>query len=163
MIASFSVFVNASLRNDRLTTTSTGRPWGVLDNEITIEYADSSNLITEIMQDFGDSDASNAHLELMRLKSQAYSSLYGYAGTAISPQAEISLFDFKLSDRLSNGHIEKIIEFKRGLTDWHNQLVPKFKPVTNSDGFILDADHVNANLFLIYHEVHHNPVQNYTC
>lgn len=135
----------------------------MLDNEITIEYADSSNLLAEIMQEFGDSDASNAHLELMRLKSQAYSSLYGYAGTAISPQAEISLFDFKLSDRLSKGHIEKIVEFKRGLADWHSQLAVKFRPVKNTDGFIIDADHVNANLFLIYHEVHIDSVQAYTC
>lgn len=135
----------------------------MLDNEITIEYADSSNLLSDIMQEFGDSDASNAHLELLRLKSQAYSSLYGYAGTAISPQAEISLFDFKLSDRLSKGHIEKIIEFKRGLADWHNQLAAKFKPVKNTDGFIIDADHVNANLFLIYHEVFDSPLQIHTC
>lgn len=135
----------------------------MLDNEITIEYADSSNLLAEIMQEFGDSDASNAHLELMRLKSQAYSSLYGYAGTAISPQAEISLFDFKLSDRLSQGHIEKIMEFKRGLVDWHGQLAVKFKPVKNTDGFVIDADHVNANLFLTYHEVRVNPIRTYTC
>lgn len=125
----------------------------MLDNEITIGYADSDNLITEIMQDFGDSDASNAHLELMRLKSQAYSSLYGYAGTAISPQSEISLFDFKLSDKLSNEHIEKISAFQRGLTDWHDQLAARLRPVKSTDGFIIDADHVNANLFLIYHEV----------
>jgi hypothetical protein len=137
----------------RLTTSTTGRPWGVLDDEITVEYAESSRLTGDAVLEFFDSEESNAHLELMRLRSQAYSSLYGYAGVAINPYSHISLFDFDLAVPLSQQHLDKMDEFYRGLLCWRKDLPPALKLGRNWDGSMLNLNRVNANLHLIYHQV----------
>ncbi|KAJ9622524.1 hypothetical protein H2204_011537 [Knufia peltigerae] len=137
---------------DLLTTTTTGRPWGILDDEITIEYADSSRLAGDSLLDFFDSDESNAHLELMRLRGQAYSSLYGYAGTAINPYSHISLFNFDLGNSLSQQHLDKIDEFHQGLIAWQQELLPKMKLLRSWDGSLMNLNRVNASLHLIYHQ-----------
>lgn len=137
----------------RLTTSTTGRPWGILDDEITIEYADSSRLSSDSMMEFFDSDESNAHLELMRLRGQAYSSLYGYAGTAINPYSHISLFDFDLGDSLSQQHLDKMDEFHQGLISWRQELLTKLKLARSWDGSMLNLNRVTANLHLVYHQV----------
>ncbi|EXJ78276.1 hypothetical protein A1O3_09437 [Capronia epimyces CBS 606.96] len=138
---------------DLLTTTTTGRPWGVLDDEITVDYADSSRLTGDAMLEFFDAEDSNIHLELMRLRSQAYSSLYGYAGTAVNPYSYISLFDFELSRPLSRQHLDKISEFHQALLGWENELPPALKVVRGWDGSWTNLNRVNANLYLIYHQV----------
>ncbi|KIW16287.1 hypothetical protein PV08_06338 [Exophiala spinifera] len=137
---------------DLLTTATTGRPWGILDDEITIEYADSSRLVGDSLQDFFDSDESNAHLEVMRLRGQAYSSLYGYAGTAINPYSHISLFNFDLGNLLSQQHLDKMDEFHQGLIAWQKDLLPKLKLIRNWDGSLINLNRVNASLHLIYHQ-----------
>lgn len=137
----------------RLTTATTGRPWGILDDEITIEYADSTRLVGDSLLDFFDSDESNAHLELMRLRGQAYSSLYGYAGTAINPYSHISLFNFDLGNSLSQQHLDKMDEFHQGLIAWQKDLSPKLKLIRSWDASLMNLNRVNASLYLIYHQV----------
>jgi len=105
------------------------------------------------MLDFFDAEESNAHLELMRLRSQAYSSLYGYAGTAINPYSHISLFDFDLSLPLSEQHLDKISEFHQGLINWESELPAALKLGRSWDGSLLNLNRVTANLYLIYHQV----------
>lgn len=136
-----------------LTTSTTGRPWGILDDEITVDYADSSRLQGDALLEFFDPEESNIHVELMRLRSQAYSSLYGYAGTAINPYSYISLFDFELSLSLPQQHLDKITEFHQALVSWENELPPAMKIVSGWDGSRTNLNRVNANLYLIYHQV----------
>jgi hypothetical protein len=136
-----------------LTTSTTGRPWGVLDDEITVDYADSSRLRGDALLEFFDPQESNIHLELMRLRSQAYSSLYGYAGTAVNPYSYISLFDFELSLPLSQQHLDKISEFHQALISWESELPSTLKIVRGWDGSRTNLNSVNANLYLIYHQV----------
>ena len=124
-----------------------------MDDEITIEYADSSRLVGDSLLDFFDSDESNAHLELMRLRGQAYSSLYGYAGTAINPYSHISLFNFDLGNSLSQQHLDKMDEFHQGLIAWQKDLLPKLKLIRSWDGSLMNLNRVNASLYLIYHQV----------
>lgn len=137
----------------RLTTSTTGRPWGVLDDEITVDYADSTRLSAEEMLEFFDDQESNIHLELMRLRSQAYSSLYGYAGTAINPYSNISLFDFNLGDSLSQQHLDKIHEFNRALNTWECDLPTAMRIARSWDGSMMNINRINANMYLIYHQV----------
>ncbi|KAL2444599.1 hypothetical protein ABEF95_017097 [Exophiala dermatitidis] len=137
---------------DLLTTSTSGRPWGVLDDEITVDYADSSRLSGEALSEFFDAEESNIHLELMRLRSQAYSSLYGYAGTAINPYSHISLFDFELSRPLSQQHLDKICEFHQALLRFENELPVSMKMVQAWDGSRANINRVNAHLYLIYHQ-----------
>lgn len=136
-----------------MTTSTTGRPWGVLDDEITVDYADSTRLTSDMMLDFFPGEVANIHIELMRLRSQAYSSLYGYAGTAINPYSYISLFDFDLSHRLSKEHLDKIREFHQGLVTLENELPSSLKLVRGWNGSIMNLNRVNAHLYLIYHQV----------
>lgn len=103
--------------------------------------------------EFLDLSESSAHLELLRLRSQAYSSLYGYAGGAISPQAQINLFDFSLHDRLSSSHVDKIWDFRTGLLDWQRNLTPTLKVAYADQTTIADANHVQSNLALMYNQV----------
>ncbi|EXJ88394.1 hypothetical protein A1O1_05324 [Capronia coronata CBS 617.96] len=138
---------------DLLTTTTTGRPWGVLDDEITVDYADSSRLPGDAALDFFDAEELNIHLELMRLRSQAYSSLYGYAGTAINPYSYISLFDFELSLPLSQQHLDKISEFHQALVSFENELPMALKVVRGWNGSWTNLNRVNAQLYLIYYQV----------
>ena len=105
------------------------------------------------MSEFFDSDESNAHLELMRLRSQAYSSLYGYAGIAINPHSHISLFDFDLAMPLPPQHLDKISEFFDGSITWESELPPSLRLAKNWDGSVQNLNRVNANLYLIYHQV----------
>ncbi|KAI1612766.1 fungal-specific transcription factor domain-containing protein [Exophiala viscosa] len=137
---------------DLLTTTTTGRPWGILDDEITIDYADSSRLGSESLMEFFDPEESNAHLEIMRLRGQAYSSLYGYAGTAINPYSHISLFDFDLGGCLSQQHLDKMFEFHQGLLTWHRDLPVQLQLARSWDGSLLNLNRVTASLHLIYHQ-----------
>ncbi|KIX95716.1 uncharacterized protein Z520_08423 [Fonsecaea multimorphosa CBS 102226] len=137
---------------DLLTSSTTGRPWGILDDEITIEYADSSRIPGDSMMEFFDSEESNAHLELMRLRGQAYSSLYGYAGTAINPYSHISLFDFDLGNPLSQQHLDKMDEFHQGLIAWQQELPEKLKLARSFEGSGLNPSRVTATLHLIYHQ-----------
>ncbi|EXJ66005.1 uncharacterized protein A1O5_10982 [Cladophialophora psammophila CBS 110553] len=137
---------------DLLTSSTTGRPWGILDDEITIEYADSSRLSGDSIMEFFDSEESNAHLELMRLRGQAYSSLYGYAGTAINPYSHISLFNFDLGNSLSQQHLDKMDEFHQGLVAWQQELSEKLKLARSLNGSMLNLSRVTANLHLIYHQ-----------
>ncbi|KIV92190.1 hypothetical protein, variant [Exophiala mesophila] len=137
---------------DLLATSTTGRPWGVLDDEITVDYADSSRLSAEEMLEFFDDQESNIHLELMRLRSQAYSSLYGYAGTAINPYSNISLFDFNLGDCLTQQHLDKIHEFNRALNTWEADLPTAMRIARSWDGSMMNINRINANMYLIYHQ-----------
>ncbi|OQU97969.1 Fungal Zn2-Cys6 binuclear cluster domain-containing protein isoform 3 [Cladophialophora immunda] len=137
---------------DLLTSSTTGRPWGILDDEITTEYADSTRISGDSMMEFFDSEESNAHLELMRLRGQAYSSLYGYAGTAINPYSHISLFDFDLGNSLSQQHLDKMDEFHQGLIAWQQELPGKLKLARSFEGSGLNPSRVTANLHLIYHQ-----------
>lgn len=105
--------------------------------------------------DFFDSDESNSHLELMRLRGQAYSSLYGYAGTAINPYPHISLFNFDLGNTLSQQHLDKMDEFHQGLIAWKSELSAKLTVMRSWDGSLLNLNQVNASLHLIYHQVRH--------
>lgn len=89
----------------------------------------------------------------MRLRSQAYSSLYGYAGTAINPHSHISLFNFDLGNTLSQQHLDKMGEFHQGLIDWETELLVKLRLVRSWDGSLLNLNQVNASLYLIYHQV----------
>jgi hypothetical protein len=89
----------------------------------------------------------------MRLRGQAYSSLYGYAGTAINPYSHISLFNFDLGTALSQQHLDKMDEFHQGLIAWQKELLGKLKLVRSWDGSLLNLNQVNASLHLIYHQV----------
>ena len=109
------------------------------------------------MLDFFDSDESNAYLELMRLRGQALSSLYGYAGTAINPHSHISLFDFDLGNSLPQQHLDKMFEFHQAFIAWQEGLPTKLKLVQVADGTRFNLSRVNASLYLIYHQV--SPVQ----
>ncbi len=128
-----------------------------MDDEITLDYADSSRLSGDAMLDFFDSEELNAHLELMRLRGQALSSLYGYAGTAINPHSHISLFDFDLGNSLPQQHLDKIFEFHQAFIAWQESLPTKLKLVQVADGTMLNLSRVNASLYLIYHQV--RPIQ----
>lgn len=89
----------------------------------------------------------------MRLRGQAYSSLYGYAGTAINPYSHISLFNFELGNTLPQQYLDKIDEFHQGLVGWQKELLGKLKLVQSWDGSLLNLNQVNASLHLIYHQV----------
>lgn len=105
------------------------------------------------MLEFFDDQESNIHLELMRLRSQAYSSLYGYAGTAINPYSNISLSDFNLGDSLSQQHLDKIHEFNRALNSWECDLPAAMRIARSWDGSMMNINRINANMYLIYHQV----------
>ncbi|KAK5390078.1 hypothetical protein LTR20_003204 [Exophiala xenobiotica] len=137
---------------DLLTTSTAGRPWGILDDEITLEYADSSRLSGDAILDFFDSEESNAHLEVMRLRGQTLSSLYGYAGIAINPHSYISLFDFDLGNALPQQHLDKMFEFHEVFIACQEGLPTKLKLVRAADGTMLNLSRVNASLYLIYHQ-----------
>lgn len=92
----------------------------------------------------------------MRLRSQAYSSLYGYAGTAINPYSYISLFDFDLGHALTQQHLDKMDEFHRGLVSWQTELPETYRLIRSWDGSMLNFNRVNANLHLIHHQVSGN-------
>lgn len=89
----------------------------------------------------------------MRLRSQGYSSLYGYAGTAINPYSHISLFDFDLSHTLSPQLLDKMTEFRQGLAIWESDLPAALRQLHNWDGSIQNLSQVTVNLYLIYHQV----------
>jgi hypothetical protein len=129
-----------------------------LDDEITLEYADSSRLSGDAILDFFDSEESNAHLEVMRLRGQTLSSLYGYAGIAINPHSYISLFDFDLGNALPQQHLDKMFEFHEVFIAWQEGLPTKLKLVRAADGTMLNLSRVNASLYLIYHQV--SPIPN---
>jgi len=103
--------------------------------------------------EFFDPEESNAHLEIMRLRGQTYSSLYGYAGTAINPYSHISLFDFDLGSRLSQQHLDKMEEFHLGLLTWHQDLPVQLQLARSWDGSLMNLNRVTASLHLIYHQV----------
>ncbi|KAH0843878.1 proline utilization trans-activator [Fonsecaea pedrosoi] len=136
----------------RLTSSTTGRPWGILDDEINIDYADSSRISGDSVMEFFDSEEANAHMELMRLRGQAYSSLYGYAGTAINPYSHISLYDFDLRNSLSQQHLDKMDEFHQGLIAWQQELPERLKLARSLDGSGFNPSRSIASLHLTYHQ-----------
>lgn len=89
----------------------------------------------------------------MRLRSQAYSSLYGYAGTAINPHSHICLYDFTLGQNLSSQHLDKMTEFYESLLAWENELSASLKIVRNQDNSLINLNRVNGVMYLIYHQV----------
>ena len=92
----------------------------------------------------------------MRLRSQAYSSLYGYAGTAINPHSHVCLFDNDLDRALTAEHLDKMAEFHASLVSWESELTPSMKISRDWDDSMVNLNRVNANMYLIYHQVGRN-------
>lgn len=89
----------------------------------------------------------------MRLRSQAYSSLYGYAGTAINPHPHICLYDFAFGQPLTSQHLDKMAEFYESLLSWENDLSVSVKIGRNHDNSLINLNRFNGVLYLIYHQV----------
>ena len=138
---------------DLLTTCNTASPWGVLDDEITVGYGSSANRSGDFLLEFADAEEHNQHLELMRLRSQAYSSLYGYAGTAINPFSWICLMDHDFKHPLNEQHLDKIVEFYDSLASWEAELSDQMKVTRSWDGSVMNLNRVNAHLYLTYYQV----------
>jgi proline utilization trans-activator len=139
---------------DLLTTCTTASPWGVLDDEITVGYpSPSASQSGDFLLEFADSECLNQHLELMRLRSQGYSSLYGYAGTAINPFSHICLMDHELGQPLTSQHLDKSLEFYDSLVSWETELPPSHRVHKGWDGAMLNLNRINATLYLIYYQV----------
>lgn len=129
-------------------------------SEITVGYGSSAFLSGDMLLDFFDADEANEHLELMRLRSQAYSSLYGYAGTAINPQSHICLLNFDLGESLTSQHLDKMAEFCDSLTAWESELSPSLRVGQEWNGAMVNLNRVNANMYLIYYQVRNSAVEN---
>lgn len=129
----------------------------MLDDEISVGYGASTLSTSDILLDFFDADEANQHLELMRLRSQATSSLYGYAGTAINPQSHICLLNYELGEPLTAQHLDKMTEFYESLVAWESELSTAMKIAPSWDNSLVNLNRVNANLYLIYHQVSDNP------
>ncbi|KPI39485.1 putative transcriptional regulatory protein [Cyphellophora attinorum] len=137
---------------DLLTTTDTGRPWGILDDEISVSYASSISHSGDMLLEFFDADEANQHLELMRIRGQGYSSLYGYAGTAINPQSHICLLRHELGEPLTSQHLDKIAEFIDSFASWESELSPAMKIGQDWNNVMTNLNRFNAHLYLIYYQ-----------
>jgi hypothetical protein len=137
---------------DLLTTTDTGRPWGILDDEISVSYASSTAHSGDMLLEFFDADEANQHLELMRIRGQGYSSLYGYAGTAINPQSHICLLRHELGEPLTPQHLDKIAEFIESFASWESELPPAMKVGQDWNNVMTNLNRFSAHLYLIYYQ-----------
>jgi len=136
-----------------MATSATGRPWGILDGEITVDLPSSLTLDSYEAAEFFDVDVANAYLDVMRLRSQAYSALYGYAGKDCTPFSDVSFFDHGLESPLSQAHLDKIHEFHLGLTSWEQTNSPALKITHHADGTPSNLSRVTGMLYLTYYQV----------
>lgn len=136
-----------------MTTSATGRPWGILDGEITVDLPSSLSLDSSEAEEFFDASVANAYLDVMRLRSQAYSALYGYAGKDCTPFSNVSFFDHGLDSPLSQAHLDKIHEFLVGLIAWERKNSPRLKITHLADGTVDNLSRVTGVLYLIYYQV----------
>lgn len=136
-----------------MATSATGRPWGILDGEITVDLPSSLLLDNNEATEFFDADVANAYLEVMRLRSQAYSALYGYAGKDCTPFSDVSFFDHGLDSPLSQAHLDKINEFHLGLKAWEHSNVQALKLMHHADGTVSNLSRVTGILYLAYYQV----------
>jgi len=137
---------------DLMATSATGRPWGILDGEITVDLPSSLTLDSYEAAEFFDVDVANAYLDVMRLRSQAYSALYGYAGKDCTPFSDVSFFDHGLESPLSQAHLDKIHEFHLGLTSWEQTNSPALKITHHADGTPSNLSRVTGMLYLTYYQ-----------
>ncbi|CZS97845.1 uncharacterized protein RAG0_06737 [Rhynchosporium agropyri] len=137
---------------DLMTTTATGRPWGILDGEITIDLPSSLTLNSNEASEFFDETVANAYLAVMRLRSQAYSALYGYAGKDCTPFSDVSFFDHGLDSPLSQAHLDKIHEFYLGFKSWEETNPPALKIQYCDDGTIFNLNRITGMLYLSFYQ-----------
>lgn len=124
-----------------------------MDGEITVDLPSSLSLDSVEASEFFDATVANAYLDVMRLRSQAYSALYGYAGKDCTPFSNVSFFDHGLDTPLSQAHLDKIHEFHLGLTNWERNNSPALRIAHHSNGAVSNLTRTTGMLYLTYYQV----------